>query len=167
MTTNQTIRTLGAASLGALVVAIAALSVRPTPVSGAPGDTTPAPHTITVSASGKVTVVPDVARINLGITATKTTVKAAREAGAKAMTDIIAALKKLGIADADIQTSNISLYPQYGNGSAPKVTLGSKHDHHPRYSRISGDAVAQEPSRHRPARHPVVDVARRVGRVRI
>src|SRR3954452_24220054 len=121
MTTNQTLKTVGAASLGALVVAIAALSVRPTPVSGAPGDTTPAPHTITVSASGKVTVVPDVARINLGITAAKTTVKAAREAGAKAMSDIIAALKKLGIADADIQTTNLSLYPQYGNGSAPKV----------------------------------------------
>ena len=64
---------------------------------------------------------PDVARINLGVTATKSTVKAAREAGAKAMTDIIAALKGLGIADADIQTTNISLYPQYGNGSTPKV----------------------------------------------
>src|SRR4051812_18492862 len=121
MTTSQMLRTLGAASLGAVVVAIAALSVRATPVSGAPGETTPAAHTITVSASGKVTVVPDVARINLGITATKPTVKAAREAGAKAMTDIIAALKKLGIADADLQTSNISLYPQYGPGSAPKV----------------------------------------------
>jgi len=121
MTTNQTLKTVGAASLGALVVAIAALSVRATPASGAPGDTTPAPHTITVSATGKGTVVPDGARISLGITATKTTVKAAREAGAQAMTDIIAALKKLGIADADIQTSNISLYPQYGTGTAAKV----------------------------------------------
>ena len=121
MKTDQTLRTLGAASLGALVVAIAALSVRATPASGAPGDSTPTPHTITVSATGKTTVVPDVARISLGVTATKTTVKAAREAGAKAMTDIIAALKKLGIADADIQTSNISLYPQYGTGSAAKV----------------------------------------------
>ena len=52
------------------------------------------------------------------MTATKSTVKAAREAGAKAMTDIIAALKGLGIADADIETTNISLYPQYGTGLA-------------------------------------------------
>ena len=37
------------------------------------------------------------------------------------MTDIIAAVKALGVADADIQTTNLSLYPQYGNGSTPKV----------------------------------------------
>jgi uncharacterized protein YggE len=108
-------------ALGALVVAIAALSVRTAPVSGAPADDTTATHTITVSATGTVTLVPDVARINLGITTTKPTVKAAREAGARAMTDIIASLKALGIADRDIQTTNISLYPQYGSGSAPKV----------------------------------------------
>jgi uncharacterized protein YggE len=121
MTSTQTLRTLGAATLGAVVVAIAALSVRTGPVSGAPAVDTPAPHTITVSATGKTTVVPDVARLNLGVTATKSTVKAAREAGAKAMTDIIAALKGLGIADADIQTTNLSLYPQYGQGPTPKV----------------------------------------------
>jgi len=122
MTSTQTLRTLGAATLGAVVVAIAALSVRTGPVSGAPAVDTPATHTITVSATGKITVVPDVARLNLGVTATKSTVKAAREAGAKAMTDIIAALKGLGIADADIQTTNLSLYPQYGTGPTPKVT---------------------------------------------
>ena len=72
-------------------------------------------------ASGKVTVVPDVARVNLGVTVTKPTVKAVREAGAKSMTDIIAALKALGIADADIKTTNLSLYPQYGSGSTPKI----------------------------------------------
>ena len=121
MTSTQTLRTLGAATLGAGVVAIAALSVRTGPVSGAPAVDTPAAHTITVSATGKITVVPDVARLNLGVTATKSTVKAAREAGAKAMTDIIAALKALGIADADIQTTNLSLYPQYGSGPTPKV----------------------------------------------
>jgi Uncharacterized conserved protein len=119
---SQTLRTLGAGALGALIVAVAALSVRPGPVSGAPATgTDPAAHTITVSASGKVTVVPDVARVNLGVTITKPTVKAVREAGAKSMTDIIAALKALGIADADIQTTNLSLNPQYGNGSTPRI----------------------------------------------
>ena len=57
MTQSQTLRTLGAATLGAVVVAIAALSVRTPPVSGAAGDETPAVHTITVSATGKVTAV--------------------------------------------------------------------------------------------------------------
>lgn len=119
---SQTLRTLGAGALGALIVAVAALSVRPGPVAGAPATgSDPAPHTITVSASGKITLVPDVARVHLGVTLTKPTVKAARDAGAKSMTNIIAAIKALGVADADIQTTNLSLYPQYGNGSTPKI----------------------------------------------
>ncbi len=119
---SNTLRTLGAGALGALIVAVAVLALRPGPVAGAPStDSTPAEHTITVSGSGKVTIVPDVARITLGVTVSKPTVKAVREAGAKAMTDIIAAIKGLGVADADIQTTDLSLYPQYGNGSAPKI----------------------------------------------
>ena len=118
---SQTVRTLGAVALGAFIVAVAALSVRPGPAAGAPATDTPAAHTITVSGSGTITVVPDVARIYLGVTVTKPTVKAARQAGAQAMTDIIAAVKSLGIAEADIQTTNVSLNPQYGSGSAPKV----------------------------------------------
>ena len=119
---SSTLRTLGAGALGALLVAVAVLALRPTPVVGAPAtDTTPAQHTITVSGSGKVTIVPDVARITLGVTISKPTVKAVRDAGAKAMTDVIAAIKGLGVADADIQTTNLSLYPQYGNGSVQKI----------------------------------------------
>ena len=79
------------------------------------------PHSITVTATGKTTVVPDVARVYLGVTANRSTVKAVREAGAQAMTDIIAAVKALGVDDKDIQTTNLSLSPQYGNGSTPKV----------------------------------------------
>ena len=119
---SSTLRTLGAGALGALIVAVAVLALRPGPVAGALAtDATPAQHTITVSGSGKITIVPDVARVNLGVTVTKSTVKAVREAGAKAMTDVIASIKALGIADADIQTTNLSLYPQYGSGSAPKI----------------------------------------------
>lgn len=120
---SQTLRTAGAFALGGFIVAVAALSVRTGAVSGAPLTTTtdPATHTITVSATGKTTVVPDVARLNLGVTITKSTVKAARSAGAQAMTDIIAAAKSLGVADADIQTTNLSLYAQYGNSSTKIV----------------------------------------------
>ena len=100
---------------------MAALTVRGGPVSGAPATTDPATHTITVTATGKTTVVPDVARVYLGVTANRPTVKAARDAGAQAMTDIIAAVKALGVDEKDIQTTNVSLNPQYGNGSTPKV----------------------------------------------
>jgi uncharacterized protein YggE len=119
---SQSVRTLGAGALGALIVAIAALSVHAGPSAAAPVSATdPATHTITVSAAGKVTVVPDVARVTLGVTITKSTVKDARATAAGAMTKIIASVKKLGVADADIQTVGLSLYPQYGTGSRPKI----------------------------------------------
>jgi uncharacterized protein YggE len=119
---SQSFRTFGAGALGALTVAVSALTVRGGPASAAPVSTSdPATHTISVSATGKVTIVPDVARVNLGVTITKPTVKAARSAAASVMTNIIAAVKAQGIADADIQTVGLNLYPQYANGSSTRI----------------------------------------------
>ena len=70
-------------------------------------------HTISVAGSGKVTVVPDMATINLGVLIQREKAKAAREAGAEAMTKVIASLKALGIDDKDIQTAWVSLNPVY------------------------------------------------------
>ncbi len=119
---STSFRTLGAGVLGALLVAVAALSVRVGPTAAAPVTASdPATHTITVSASGKATVVPDVARVTLGVTITKSTVKSARLTAAETMTRIIAAIKALGVADADLQTVGLSLYPQYASSSPPRV----------------------------------------------
>ena len=119
---SQSLRTVGAAAVGALIVAVAALSVRTGPVAGAPvNGTEPALHTLTVVGTGKVTLVPDVARVYLGVSLTKPTVKAAREAAAAAMTDILAAIKALGIADADIQTTGLSLSTQYAPNSSTRI----------------------------------------------
>jgi uncharacterized protein YggE len=119
---SPTVRTVAAAACGALVVAVAALAVRPGPAAGAPTtDPGVAPHTITVSATGKVTVVPDVARVYLGVTIQKPTVKAARDAAATTMTAIIDALGGLGIAEADLQTSGLSLSPRYDPKSPTKL----------------------------------------------
>ena len=120
---SQSIRTLGAGALGALIVAIAALTVHVGPTTAAPATTADPPaHTISVSASGKVTVVPDVARLSVGVTITRPTVKAARDAAAGVITNIVGAVKGQGVAEADIQTSNLSLYPQYAKGSSTKIT---------------------------------------------
>jgi uncharacterized protein len=120
---NQSVRTAGALALGALIVAVAALAVRPAPVVGAPatGDQ-PALHTITVTGTGKITLVPDIAHVGVGISITRSTVKAARDDAATAMTAIIAALKALGVDDKDLQTVGLSLYPQYGPNGTTKVT---------------------------------------------
>lgn len=119
---SSSIRVAGAMALGAIVVAIAALAVRPGPTVGAPSTDTPAVNTITVSSTGSVTLVPDVARVGLGVTSTKDTVKAARNAASSAMNAIIASLKTLGIDEKDIQTTSIDLSPVYSNGSPARIT---------------------------------------------
>ena len=74
---------------------------------------TPPEHTIAVAGMGKVTVVPDMATVSLGVNVERDTAKAARQAAADQMTRIVAALKALGIADEDIATANVSLGPVY------------------------------------------------------
>jgi uncharacterized protein YggE len=130
MATTITIPTLGprarwlaiAAAATALLVATAAPSLSPRPSLAA--DATKPDHTISVSGTGRVILAPDTADLRLGVSVQRTTVKAARADAAKAMQAVIDALKKLGIADADIQTSSITLNPQYdysNNGNQPRL----------------------------------------------
>jgi uncharacterized protein YggE len=87
--------------------------------------TTPAQHTIAVTGLGKVVIAPDVADLRIGVSFTRPTVKAARADAAATMTKVIAALKALGIADKDIQTTNLSLQPAYdysANANPPRIT---------------------------------------------
>lgn len=86
----------------------------------APGDTEP-DHTISVAGQGKVTVTPDMARVQLGVQVQKPTGKAARDAAAAAMSAVVAAIRKQGVGDKDIQTTQVSLSAvyDYPTGSAP------------------------------------------------
>jgi uncharacterized protein YggE len=112
-------------ALGLLTAVLAGplLAIRPTLATD--GTTSPAEHTISVSGTGKVVLSPDIADIRLGVSATARTVKAARESAAASMTAVISSLKKLGIADADIQTTILSLQPTYdysANTTPPRLT---------------------------------------------
>ncbi len=69
---------------------------------------------LTVNAEGKTARVPDLAAFNAGVTSQGKTAGEALSANAADMTRVIAALKQAGIADKDIQTSQISLNPLYG-----------------------------------------------------
>jgi uncharacterized protein YggE len=66
-----------------------------------------------VSATGEATRVPDVAIISAGVVTRASTARAALQQNAAQMERVRAALKRAGIADRDIQTSNISLNPEY------------------------------------------------------
>jgi uncharacterized protein YggE len=66
-----------------------------------------------VVGTGEVTRVPDIARISTGVVTVAPTATAALEQNARQMASVRAALKRAGIADRDIQTSAINLYPDY------------------------------------------------------
>ena len=66
-----------------------------------------------VSATGEVSRVPDLAIISAGVQTLQPTATAAIEENATRMERVRAALKRAGIADKDIQTSSISLNPEY------------------------------------------------------
>jgi len=129
MATTITIPTLGrrarwlavATAATAILLAASALSFGPRPSLAA--DATKPDHMISVTGTGRVILAPDVADLRLGVSVQRSTVRAARADAAKAMTAVIAALKKVGLADADIQTSAITLQPQYdySNGNAPRL----------------------------------------------
>jgi len=109
---------------GLLVAAIASPAFGPRPILAAdPAAGTE--HTISVSGTGRIVLSPDTADLRLGVTTTAKTVKAARDANAPAMTAVIASLKKLGIAERDLQTTTLSLSPVYdyaSNTNPPRLT---------------------------------------------
>lgn len=71
------------------------------------------PHTIAISGEGKVVAIPDIAKLNLGVTTTKVSVADAQKENTDKMNKLIKVLKDLGIDDKDIQTTNYQIYPQY------------------------------------------------------
>lgn len=69
--------------------------------------------TISLSAYGEIRQRPDQATISMGVTTEAPTAAEAMRLNAVKMNQVIAALKKGGITDRDIQTSGLSLNPQY------------------------------------------------------
>lgn len=70
---------------------------------------------LTVSAEGRSFRTPDLAVFNAGVTTQGKTAGEALAANSTAMARVIAALKRAGIAERDIQTSNLSLNPVYSD----------------------------------------------------
>ena len=77
-----------------------------------------------ISATGEVSRVPDVAIISAGVVTKAPTASAALQDNAGRMQRVVAALKRAGIADRDIQTSNVSLNPEYRypDNQSPQLT---------------------------------------------
>jgi len=69
--------------------------------------------TITVTGEGKTTVQPDTANVNMGVRISGPSAQDVLAETDEKATALITALKALGVADVDIQTAGLSIYPQY------------------------------------------------------
>jgi uncharacterized protein YggE len=83
-----------------------------------------AEKTVTVTGEATVGVAPDTAIIRIGVSSQEKTAREAGEANARQMTSVLAAIKASGIAERDIQTSRLSLQPQYdpNKGGTARLT---------------------------------------------
>lgn len=81
--------------------------------------------TLNLSAYGETKVAPDMATITLGVMTEGKTAAEAMQANATRMNAVVASLRKAGIPDKDIQTSNLNLNPQYRyQENQPPVLVG-------------------------------------------
>ena len=102
----------------ALVVATATWLAAPALAETAP------PPAISVTGEATVSVPPDQAQIDGGVTSDAKTAREASDANNAAMGKVLLALKGAGIDEKDYQTSRLSLQPQYApnrSGSSPVV----------------------------------------------
>ncbi|WP_193753813.1 SIMPL domain-containing protein [Sphingomonas sanguinis] len=103
--------------------------------SMAQAQSTPAPTTVEplvpatgtvldISAEGRTTRVPDIATIRAGVVSQGATAAAALSDNAQRMARVLAAVKRAGVADRDIQTATVQLQPQYryGDDVPPAIT---------------------------------------------
>lgn len=86
--------------------------------------TAAADTSITVTGEASVAMQPDVATLSLGVTTQGVTATEAMTANSAALNVVLDRLKAAGIADRDLQTSNLSLNPNwvgYESGATPTI----------------------------------------------
>ncbi len=101
----------------AFVIAVAAMAPLPA------GAAEKLDRLVTVTGEATVTAAPDAAVIRVGVSSQGKTARAASDANAKEMTAVLAAINQSGVADRDVQTSWLSLQPQYDPSKAGAARL--------------------------------------------
>lgn len=79
---------------------------------------------VTVTGEATIAVAPDTAMMRIGVSRQDKTAREASEANARQMTAVLNAIKNAGVGDRDIQTSRLSLQPQYdpNKGGTARLT---------------------------------------------
>lgn len=100
---------------GGVAVAAFAGVFQPSGADSAPGDTSTGG--ITVFGTGSANVTPDRASFSFGTVSQAATANAALTASSQSVARVVAALRKAGVAQADIQTSDVSLSPRMNDNN--------------------------------------------------
>lgn len=77
-------------------------------------------YTVTAGGEGKSVAAPDMAEMYFGASAYEPDAKSALKKASDAAAAITDAVKKAGVAAEDIQTANVSVYPEYSGGGDEK-----------------------------------------------
>ena len=101
------------------VLAVLTLGVAGTGVAHADGTTSPASHSITAVGDGMVDGTPDVLELSLGVTTRDASAATALAHNSELALKVVGVLKDAGVADKDVQTSDLSISP----------TMNSSGDH--------------------------------------
>jgi uncharacterized protein YggE len=83
-----------------------------------------AANTVTASGAGTTQAAPDTAEMSFGVTTMSSNAKTALDDAAKIAERIASAVKKQGIAGEDIQTRDVSVYPQSSDQNGKQVITG-------------------------------------------
>lgn len=81
-------------------------------------------NTISVSGEGKVTGTPNIAVTDIGLVTEKADVASAQKENSEKMNKLIGEVKKLGVKDEDIQTTQYSIYPKYDYTEGKSILSG-------------------------------------------
>jgi uncharacterized protein YggE len=82
--------------------------------SPAQAETSDGTRTITVTGVGHVSVVPDQLAFDLSVSVLRPDLDEALDDANSAMQSVVDALKAAGVAEKDVQTTDVSTYPEYG-----------------------------------------------------
>jgi uncharacterized protein len=110
------------ATLALALVALAGCGTATTALTAAQGGGVT--NTVTASGTGTAQGAPDTAEMYFGVTKTSPNAKTALDEASKAAEQIAAAVKKAGVAAKDIQTQDVSVYPQSAEQNGEQVITG-------------------------------------------
>ena len=117
-------RVMRAAALSLVLAGAAAPAALAQEASAAAGDAAFRATTLNLTAFGETRLAPDMATISLGVMTEAPGAQAAMQANATQMSQVLAALRRAGLAGKDVQTAQLSVEPQYAyeQNQPPKLT---------------------------------------------